>query len=151
MQNNILNTNAGAIYLDSAHYYNSEILIEGNVVDSNPYAQCITIAAEFAGINNDIRVFNNQCTRNQHGMWIGGYYKKKDDEGNNIFGFNNGTPMKNFYIVNNTFSYNGESGVGYGLRADNAKGENIYVYNNIISHNKELLPLVDRVIDIKDI
>ncbi|MBR9999891.1 MAG: right-handed parallel beta-helix repeat-containing protein [Cyclobacteriaceae bacterium] len=114
------------IYVDAwdKHTYNIDVF--GNLVHDN-YANGFAIAAERAGLVENIRVFNNISYHNS-GMGI------------TIAGWNGGWdhPMKNIQVVNNTFCNN-----GWGHRSENAGGievanpqaEDVVIRNNICSQN----------------
>lgn len=114
------------IYVDSWNKHTYNIDVFKNLVHDN-YANGFAIAAERAGLVENVRVFNNISYHNS-GMGI------------TIAGWNGGWdhPMKNIQVFNNTFSNNGwghRSEIAGGIEVANPQAENVVIRNNICSQN----------------
>lgn len=113
------------IYVDAwdKHTYNIEVY--GNVVyDIAAYAYAV--AAEKGGLLENIWIYNNI---GYHNEFIGLGVTEWDQS------LSSSHPMRNIYIINNTFYDNGWVDWGGGIRIQNPEVENLVVRNNILSQN----------------
>jgi hypothetical protein len=113
------------IYVDAwdTHTFNIEVF--GNIAYNNQ-ANGYALAAENGGLLENIRVYNNIAYGNLHvGLTVAGW---------GVDGV--GHPMRDLFIVNNTFFDNGTGGWGGGVAVDNPEAENVVVRNNILSANR---------------
>jgi len=119
-----LNNRLG-IYVDSWDKRTHSIDVYANVVHGVKNADGFTVAAESGGLLENIRIYNNIAYNN---------------EVNGISVSNNGDaiykhPMKNIYILNNTFYGNGTATWGGGISVENPDASPVVIRNNICSQN----------------
>jgi hypothetical protein len=114
------------IYVDSWNKHTYNIDVFQNLVHDN-YANGFAVAAERAGLVENVRIFNNISYHNS-GMGI------------TIAGWNGGWdhPMKNIQVINNTFCNNGwghRTEYAGGIEIANPQAEDVVIRNNICSQN----------------
>ena len=114
------------IYVDSWNKHTYNIDVFQNLVHDN-YANGFAVAAERAGLVENVRIFNNISYHNS-GMGI------------TIAGWNGGWdhPMKNIQVINNTFCNNGwghRTEYAGGIEIANPQAEGVVIRNNICSQN----------------
>ena len=111
------------IYVDAWDTHTFNIEVYGNISYDNQ-ANGYAVAAENGGLLENIRVYNNIAYHNLHvGLTVAGW---------GVDGV--GHPMRDIFIVNNTFFENGEAWGG-GISVDNPEAENVVVRNNIVAGN----------------
>jgi hypothetical protein len=125
-RNHVHNQLRLGIYVDAWNKHTYNIDVFQNLVHDN-YANGFAVAAERAGLVENIRIFNNISYHNS-GMGI------------TIAGWNGGWdhPMKNIQLINNTFCYNGwghRAEIAGGIVIANPQAEDVVIRNNIISRN----------------
>jgi len=121
------------IYVDAWNKHTYNIDVFGNLVHDN-YANGFAVAAERAGLVENVRIFNNISYHNS-GMGI------------TIAGWNGGWdhPMKNIQVINNTFCNNGwghRTEYAGGIEIANPQAEDVVIRNNICSQNASFQILV---------
>jgi len=114
------------IYVDAWNKHTYNIDVFQNLVHDN-YANGFAVAAERAGLVENVRIFNNISYHNS-GMGI------------TIAGWNGGWdhPMKNIQVINNTFCNNGwghRTEYAGGIEIANPQAEDVVIRNNICSQN----------------
>jgi hypothetical protein len=124
--NHVHNQPRLAIYVDAWNKHTYNIDVFQNLVHDN-YANGFAIAAERAGLVENVRIYNNISYHNS-GMGI------------TIAGWNGGWdhPMKNIQVINNTFCNNGwghRSEYAGGIEIANPQAEDVIIRNNICSQN----------------
>lgn len=125
--NHVHHLNRLGIYVDSwdKHTYNIEVF--NNIIhDIQNGADGIDIAAEAGGLLENVKVYNNLSYNNNGvGITIARWGEPVPNH-----------PLKDIYIINNTFVNNGNaSNWGGGIYIDNADIQNIVIRNNICSQN----------------
>ena len=113
------------IYIDAwdKHTYNIRVFqnIVHDVGDSG-----FTLASEAGGLLENIHVFNNIAFHNKYdGITISGCCSYLASE----------HPMRNLFIINNTFYNNGWEEWGGGINSENVEAQNVIIRNNIVSQN----------------
>lgn len=124
--NEVYFTRSVGIYVDAwdKHTYNIEVYqnVVHDIVNNDGFA----LASEMGGLLENIHVYNNLAYHNRYvGLTIASYGP----------GGAAGHPMKDIYVVNNTFYNNGWETWGGGIALDNVNGENLVIRNNILSQN----------------
>ena len=114
------------IYIDAWNKHTYNIDVFQNLVHDN-YANGFAVAAERAGLVENVRIYNNISYHNA-GMGI------------TIAGWNGSWkhPMKNVQVINNTFCDNGwghRTDYAGGIEIANPEAEDIIIRNNICSQN----------------
>ena len=123
-KNHVYYINRLGIYIDSwdKNTYNIEAY-------QNTVHDCaddgFTVAAESGGLLENVKIYNNIVYSNtMNGICI-------SENGEAIYLH----PMKNIYVVNNTFYNNGNSAWGGGVLIENPDAEEVVIRNNICSQN----------------
>jgi hypothetical protein len=112
------------IYVDSWDKLTSQIEVYQNVVHDCA-DDAFTLAAESGGLLENIKIYNNIAYNNLYnGISISA-------NGEAIYSH----PMKNIYVVNNTFYNNGDSTWGGGVLIENPEADDVVIRNNICSQN----------------
>lgn len=122
--NHIHDMNRLGIYVDAwdKHTYNIEVF-------SNIVHDCtedgFALAAENGGLLDNVRVYNNIAYDNRYnGLTIASWGVRGAKH-----------PMKDLYVVNNTFYSNGCKEWGGGISIENGNVNGLVVRNNILSQN----------------
>ncbi len=124
--NEVYLTQRVGIYVDAwdKHTYNIDVYqnVVHDIVNNDGFA----LASEMGGLLENIHVYNNLAYHNRYvGLTIANYGP----------GGAEGYPMKDIYVVNNTFYNNGWETWGGGIALNNIDGENLVIRNNILSQN----------------
>jgi hypothetical protein len=120
-----LNNRLG-IYVDSWDKRTHDIDVYANVVHDIKNADGFTVAAESGGLLENIRIYNNIAYNNAlNGISV-------SSNGEAIYKH----PMKNIYILNNTFYGNGNAAWGGGISIENPDASQVFIRNNICSQNQ---------------
>jgi parallel beta-helix repeat protein len=123
-KNVVHHINRLGIYVDSWDKHTYDIEVYQNVV-YNCQADGFAVAAENSGLLENIKVFNNIAYNNHHnGIVVAGWGESGATH-----------PMKDIFIINNTFYQNGSSEWGGGICIENDNVDNLVVRNNIFSQN----------------
>jgi len=123
-KNHIHHISRLGIYVDSWDKLTSQIEVYQNVVHDCA-DDGFTLAAESGGLLENIKIYNNIAYNNLYnGISISA-------NGEAIYSH----PMKNIYVVNNTFYNNGDSTWGAGVLIENPEADDVVIRNNIFSQN----------------
>ncbi len=123
-KNHVHHINRLGIYVDSWDKLTSQIEVYQNVVHDCAN-DGFTLAAESGGLLENIKIYNNIAYNNKYnGINISA-------NGEAIYSH----PMKNIYVVNNTFYSNGDSTWGGGVLIENPEADDVVIRNNICSQN----------------
>lgn len=113
------------IYVDSWDKHEFNIQVFSNTAHDcggNAYA----VASENGGLLENVRLFNNVGYRAKHvGLTVAQWGEPVPHH-----------PIKDLWIVNNTFWNNGTADWGGGIDFDNSEAQNVVIRNNIVSQNK---------------
>jgi parallel beta-helix repeat protein len=121
--NNVHHLNRLGIYVEAwdKHTYNIEVY---NNVIHDCTNDGLTVASEGGGLLEDVRIYNNVVYDNDLcGITISPQ------------GYAATHPMRDIYIINNTFFSNGSGSWGGGILNENPEAGNVVVRNNICSDN----------------
>jgi len=122
--NHVHDLNRLGIYVDSWDKHTSQIEVYQNVVHDCA-DDGFTLAAESGGLLENIKIYNNIAYNNKYnGISI-------SVNGEAIYSH----PMKNIYVINNTFYNNGDSTWGGGVLIENPDADDVVIRNNIFSQN----------------
>jgi hypothetical protein len=123
-KNHVHHINRLGIYIDSWDKNTSQLEVYQNVVHDCAN-DGFTLAAESGGLLENIKIYNNITYNNLYnGINI-------SENGETIYSH----PMKNIYVVNNTFYNNGNNSWGGGVSIENSDAENVVIRNNLCSQN----------------
>ncbi|MCP4711682.1 MAG: hypothetical protein GY869_23940, partial [Planctomycetes bacterium] len=105
------------------HTYNIDVY--RNIVHDIVNNDGFTLASESGGLLENIKIYNNIAYNNElNGITV--------SENGELFAKH---PMKDIYIINNTFYNNGRSNWGGGVLVENPDAEDVFIRNNICSRN----------------
>lgn len=112
------------IYVDAWDKHTFNIRIYNNLVHDNVGSDGLTLASESGGLLENVSVFNNVVYNNGlSGITI-------STNGESVL-----HPMRDIFIINNTFAGNGSEIWGGGITLENPDVENVILRNNICSDN----------------
>ena len=113
------------IYVDSWDKHTYNIDVYANIVHDVKNADGFTVASESGGLLENIHIYNNIAYNNENnGITV-------SKNGDTIYKH----PIKNIYIINNTFYGNGTSTWGGGISVENPDASQVVIKNNICSRN----------------
>jgi len=115
------------IYIDAWDKHTYNVAVFKNVIHDILDNDSIALASETGGLLENIRVYNNVA---YHNRFIG-----LSISINGPGGAQGQHPMKDIYVLNNTFYNNGWETWGGGIALDNADAQNVVIRNNIVSQN----------------
>jgi hypothetical protein len=122
--NHVHDLNRLGIYVEAWDKHTYNIDVYQNVVHDCG-DEGFNLASETGGLLENIKVYNNIAYNNQYnGINI-------SENGPDTFSH----PLKNIYVVNNTFYNNGNSTWGAGILIGNPDAEDVVIRNNICSQN----------------
>jgi hypothetical protein len=110
--------------VDSWYKHTHDIDVYQNVVYNIVENDGFTLAAESGGLLENIKIYNNIAYNNT----LNGISVSENGDAST-------KPMKNIYIVNNTFYNNGTSNWGGCVSLENADADDVVIRNNICSQN----------------
>ncbi|HSP17767.1 MAG TPA: right-handed parallel beta-helix repeat-containing protein [Thermoanaerobaculia bacterium] len=127
--NHVHDVNFNGIYVDGSFRGVSNVEVAANRVHDirgEHAGNCISIASEAGGLNQNVRVVNNlgyDCAYS--GLHVTNCCPQDAPH----------HPLKSIVIINNTFVHNGREPWGGGLVVENDEIEGVVVRNNLISDN----------------
>jgi parallel beta-helix repeat protein len=122
--NRVHDLNRLGIYVDSWDKHTYNINVYNNIVYNINGSDCYTLAAEAGGLLENVTLYNNI-----------GYNADLCGVSVSRNGDSPTRPMKDIYVINNTFYNNGASPWGGGIAVDNPDIQNVVIRNNIVSQN----------------
>ena len=136
--NHVHDVGAIGIYIDAWDRHTHDVAVFQNRIHHVSEYNGIALASEMGGLLEDIAIYNNIVYQNHYAGL---------DVSVNDSGSPDGThPMRNLYIINNTFYDNGRDAWGGGILVDNPDAENVVIRNNICSQNFYFQILVNPVV-----
>ncbi|UCH95962.1 MAG: right-handed parallel beta-helix repeat-containing protein [Candidatus Aminicenantes bacterium] len=122
--NHVHDLNRLGIYVDAWENHTYDIEIYNNIVYNINGNDCYTLASEAGGLLENIRIYNNiGYNADVCGLTV----SRNGDSSTH--------PMKNIYVINNTFCNNGAPPWGGGIAVDNPDIQSLVIRNNILSQN----------------
>lgn len=126
-RNHVHHVWAVGIYIDAwdKHTHHMDVFQNSahDILDNNGFS----LASETGGLLENIRIYNNVSYHNRYCGLTVSVNGPGDAQGRR--------PMKDVYVVNNTFYNNGWETWGGGVAVDNPDAQNVVVRNNIVSQN----------------
>jgi len=134
-RNHVHDVQAIGIYIDAWDRHTHDIQVFQNRIHHVSAYDGIALASEMGGLLENIAVYNNLVYQN--------HYVGLDVSVNDSGSPQGQHPMRNLYIVNNTFYDNGRDAGGGGILVDNPDAQNVVIRNNIVSQNDYFQLLVN--------
>ena len=126
-RNHVHDVWAVGIYVDAWNKHTRNIDVFQNAVHDVVNNNGFSLASETGGLLENVRIDNNMAYRNRYlGLSI---------TVNGPGGALGQHPMKDIYVINNTFYGNGWETWGGGIAVDNPDVQNVVIRNNICSQN----------------